>query len=178
MVQADVGDGARFSRGDHVGGIQAPAHSRFQHHDVAPGPHKVVEGHAKRQLKKRRRAPVLLLPTVHKRHHISLWNHPAVNPDPFPKVHQVRRREKADAVASALQRCGHHVAHRALAVGACHMHEFELALGMTQGCTHPFGGGQVSLVRGRTLALEHGELGKQNVDRLRVGHLTQGRTGW
>ena len=178
MVQADVGDGAHLRRGDDVGGIQAPTHPGFKHHDVALGPHKVVEGHAKRQLKKRRRAPTLLLPTAHKLDHLCLGNHLAVDTDPLSKIHQVRRGEETHAVAGALQGSCHHVAHRALAVGACHMHEFELALRVTQGHANPFRGGQVGLVGGRTLALKHGELRKQDVDRLGVGHLTQGRTGW
>jgi hypothetical protein len=118
------------------------------------------------------------LPSANEIHHRSLRHANAIQTNPFSKVNQVRGGEQAHPKACLLQNRRHHVTHRAFAVRSGDVNHAKGPFRIAKGLAHTSRGTKVCLVGRRALALEHGELGEQRINRAFVGRLIQGRTGW
>ena len=136
MVHPQRGDDRALGRVDHVGGVQRAPQPHFQHHDVAAGLDKVEHPQGGDELKfgggfrhgRRRRLHLL-----HQADQVRVGDGDAVHLDALIEAVDVGGREQPHPVPGAAQAAVQHGGGAALAVGAGHMDEAQLFVGVAQG---------------------------------------------
>ena len=138
VVQRDGHDGRHLWHVDDVGGVEPAAHAHLQHHDVALPPGKPVEGQGSDVLKLCHLVAAFLELVgdggqgFHLLHQLLLGNHLPVDLEPLPELQHIGGGVQPHPQAAGPQGRGHQSGAGALAVGARHVDELQLFLGIAQ----------------------------------------------
>lgn len=135
MIHAHGGDDRRLRHINDVGGIQFASQPYFQHHDVAAAAQEVQHSHGGDEFKLRGVVGHSLrsgTDLLRQGSQLFRSDQLPVHLDPLPEVLQKRGRAKAHPVSGAAQDGRQAGAHASFSVGARHMDELQLLVGIPQ----------------------------------------------
>ena len=135
VLKSDVGDHGDLRRVDHIGRVKFSSEPHFQYHNVTPGLFKIHHSDRCDQLEL---AGVILHCVCRFTNHLRdlterfLRDIFSADLDPLPEILDIGRRKEAGLIPGFPQYPLQHRAGRSLAVGAGHMHEFQLLLRISE----------------------------------------------